>query len=104
MSENASASGCIPTTGSIDTRIGRLEVRNSYPTDATAAKLFDEMDFQRAVQAYLWALPGFASRWKAGGAFSGRGIDMGWPFRCLRGRTARLRRAPWPSVARTRPG
>jgi hypothetical protein len=47
----------IPTTGTLDTPIGRLEVSNGYPTEATTKKLFDEMDFQRAVQAYLWALP-----------------------------------------------
>jgi hypothetical protein len=47
----------IPTTGTLDTPIGRLEVSNGYPTEVTTKKLFDEMDFQRAVQAYLWALP-----------------------------------------------
>ena len=47
----------LPTTGSIDTPIGKLDIRNGYPTAATTTKLFDEMDFQRAVQAYLWALP-----------------------------------------------
>ena len=45
----------------LDTRIGKLEFThdfaNGYPTDATVKKLFDEMDFQRAVQAYLWAIP-----------------------------------------------
>src|SRR6516165_11637374 len=41
----------------IDTRIGRLELENGYPTGATAEKLFDEMDFQRATQAFMWALP-----------------------------------------------
>jgi hypothetical protein len=48
----------------LDTRIGKLEFThdfaNGYPTDATVEKLFNEMDFQRAVQAYLWAIP-FAS-------------------------------------------
>ena len=47
----------LPTTGSIDTPIGKLDIKNGYPTEATITKLFDEMDFQRAVQAYLWALP-----------------------------------------------
>ena len=47
----------LPTTGSIDTPIGTLEISNGYPTEVTTRKLFDEMDFQRAVQAYLWALP-----------------------------------------------
>jgi hypothetical protein len=45
----------------IETRIGTLEFThdfaNGYPTDATVEKLYDERDFQRACQAYLWALP-----------------------------------------------
>jgi len=47
----------VPSNGSIDTPVGKLEVVNGYPSDATVTKLFDEMDFQRATQAYLWALP-----------------------------------------------
>ena len=41
----------------IDTRIGKLEVVNGFPTTEAAKKLFDESDFQRATQSYLWALP-----------------------------------------------
>ncbi len=45
----------------IQTRIGELEFthdfENGYPTDATVEKLYDEIDFQRACQAYLWGLP-----------------------------------------------
>jgi len=45
----------------IGTRIGTLEFthdfENGYPTDQTVAKLHEEMDFQRATQAYLWSLP-----------------------------------------------
>ena len=41
----------------VDTRIGRLELENGYPTKATTEKLFDETDFQRATQAFIWALP-----------------------------------------------
>jgi len=41
----------------IDTSIGTLEYEAGYPTDATVKALYDELDFQRAVQAYLWALP-----------------------------------------------
>ena len=41
----------------IDTRIGKLELEAGYPSKATAEKLFDEMDFQRATQAFIWALP-----------------------------------------------
>ena len=66
----------VATTGQdelqgIETRIGRLEFThdfaNGYPTDATIEKLYDERDFQRACQAYLWSLPAvsFAS-WQRG--------------------------------------
>ncbi len=45
----------------IDSRIGKLEFThdfvNGYPREQTVEKLFDEMDFQRAVQAYIWSLP-----------------------------------------------
>ena len=40
------------------TRIGPLQLNaNGLPSKRSAAALFDELDFQRAVQAYLWALP-----------------------------------------------
>ena len=41
----------------VNSRMGELEFTSGYPTAATASKLYDELDFQRAVQAYLWALP-----------------------------------------------
>ena len=41
----------------IDTRLGQLEFEAGYPEAKTVERLFDELDFQRAVQAYLWALP-----------------------------------------------
>jgi hypothetical protein len=41
----------------IETRIGKIELENGFPTAESAKKLFDESDFQRATQAYLWALP-----------------------------------------------
>ena len=47
----------LPTTGSVASGLGPLELVNGYPTDATVAKVFDDIDFQRACQAYLWALP-----------------------------------------------
>ena len=43
--------------GTVQTRIGKLEFINGYPSNKTIDKLYNEMDFQRAVQAYLWALP-----------------------------------------------
>ncbi len=45
------------TAQTIDSRVGGLEFEGGYPTDETVRKLYDELDFQRAVQAYLWALP-----------------------------------------------
>jgi hypothetical protein len=44
-------------TQTTDTRIGKLSFENGFPTEETARKLFDEMDYQRAVQAFLWAYP-----------------------------------------------
>jgi hypothetical protein len=40
-----------------DTRIGKLRFENGFPSKETAQKVFDEMDYQRAVQAFLWAYP-----------------------------------------------
>jgi hypothetical protein len=45
------------TVQTIDTRIGKLGFELGVPTSETAVKLYDEMDFQRAVQCYLWGLP-----------------------------------------------
>jgi hypothetical protein len=44
-------------TQSVETRIGKLDFEQGLPTEKTVTKLFDELDFQRAVQCYLWALP-----------------------------------------------
>ena len=41
----------------VETRIGTLNFEQGYPTAETAQKLYDEMDFQRAVQAFLWSFP-----------------------------------------------
>ena len=38
-------------------RVGTLRYELGFPTAETSQKLFDEMDFQRAVQAYLWGYP-----------------------------------------------
>jgi len=70
----AAAQDARPVPGApqaIDTRIGRLEFThdfaNGYPTDATVQKLYDERDFQRACQAYLWSLPAVAfTSWQRG--------------------------------------
>lgn len=47
----------LPATGTVESRLGKLELERGYPTDATVRKVYDDIDFQRACQAYLWALP-----------------------------------------------
>lgn len=47
----------LPINGTTESRIGPLAFEGGYPTDATVAKLYDEMDFQRATQTYMWAIP-----------------------------------------------
>jgi len=37
--------------------LSKLPFDESYPTAETSARLYDELQFQRAVQVYLWALP-----------------------------------------------
>ncbi len=46
-----------PPMQPIKSRIGELNYENSYPTNETVNKLYDEIDFQRACQAYLWGFP-----------------------------------------------
>ena len=40
----------------IESRLGTLKLFDGFPDDATVEKLYDNLDFQRAVQAYLLAL------------------------------------------------
>ena len=60
-----------PPGATFVTRIGKLQFThdfaNGYPTDATIEKLYDERDFQRACQAYLWSLPAVSfTAWQRG--------------------------------------
>jgi len=57
--------------GTKDTRIGKIEFDKGFPTKKAVEKLYDELDFQRACQAYIWGLPiiGFA-QWQASAAKS----------------------------------
>ena len=41
----------------IESRLGTLNLFDGFPDEATAQKLWDNLDFQRAVQAYLLAIP-----------------------------------------------
>jgi hypothetical protein len=40
----------LPMTGTIDSRIGPLGFEGGYPAEESVGKLYDELDFQRAVQ------------------------------------------------------
>lgn len=41
----------------VNSRLGTLKFFDGFPDDATVEKLYDNLDFQRAVQAYLLGLP-----------------------------------------------
>src|SRR5262249_58209783 len=41
----------------IETRFGTLRFTDSFPDDATVQKVYDNLDFQRGVQALLTAMP-----------------------------------------------
>lgn len=61
----------LPIADRVQTRIGTIEFThdfaNGYPTDETVEKLYDERDFQRACQAFLWALPAVSfAAWQRG--------------------------------------
>ncbi|MCK5537421.1 MAG: DUF1254 domain-containing protein, partial [Bacteroidales bacterium] len=53
-----------------------LEFKNGYPTNATSQKLYDEMDLQRATQAYIWGFPLVSSASIRRGLFE----DMGMTY------------------------
>lgn len=55
---SASLAQTAPTlTGTVDTHIGPIQLQAGYPSTASVQKLYDELDFERAVQAYIWATP-----------------------------------------------
>jgi hypothetical protein len=41
----------------VETRLGTLKFTDGFPDDATVQKCYDNLDFQRGMQAYLAALP-----------------------------------------------
>ena len=45
------------TPDKIETRLGPLGFDHGLPTAETRQKLYDQLDFQRAVQGVLWAEP-----------------------------------------------
>jgi len=48
----------ITITDSVDTRLGTLTFVNGFPDDATVEKVYDNLDFQRGVQAFLTSMSG----------------------------------------------
>jgi hypothetical protein len=55
MATGVPASITIPNR--VETRLGRLNFFDGFPDDATVEKIYDNLDFQRAVQAFLTAMP-----------------------------------------------
>jgi hypothetical protein len=47
----------IASPDKVETRFGTLSFFDGFPDKASAEKLYDNLDFQRAVQAYLFAIP-----------------------------------------------
>src|SRR5580700_2465498 len=48
----------ITTPDSVDTSIGTLKFFDGFTDDATVEKVYDNLDFQRGVQAFLSGMPG----------------------------------------------
>jgi hypothetical protein len=58
MSTTVDKLASITTPDTVETRLGTLEFDDGAPSEETAALLYDNLDFQHAVQAYLGAIPG----------------------------------------------
>src|SRR5512138_3470535 len=63
----------ITTPDSVETRLGTLKFFDGFPDDATVEKVYDNLDFQRGVQAFLTAMPG-ASVYAARNGLRSQGI------------------------------
>jgi hypothetical protein len=48
----------VTTPDSVETPIGTLKFFDGFPDDATIQKVYDNLDFQRGVQAFLSGMPG----------------------------------------------
>jgi hypothetical protein len=51
------ATGTVAQTAPKSNVLGTLKFFEGFPDDATVEKLYDNLDFQHAVQAYLLAIP-----------------------------------------------
>ncbi len=61
---NASAQKAVPLESAtlhgdelIQTPIGEIELVDTFFDDDASTRLFDEMDYQRAAQCYIWSTP-----------------------------------------------
>ena len=59
----------IMTPDTVETRIGRLEFFDGFPTESTTQAVFDHLDFIRGVQVFLDFIP----------AASLEAARRGWP-------------------------
>ena len=64
----------VVTPDRVESRLGILEFRDGAPSDETAALLYDNLDFQHGVQAFLGAIPG-ASLVAARRGFQSVGVE-----------------------------
>ena len=48
----------ITTPDQVETRLGTLKFNDGFPDQATVDKVYDNLDFQRGVQAFLTGVPG----------------------------------------------
>jgi hypothetical protein len=48
----------ITTPDTVETRLGTLKFNDGFPDEATVAKVYDNLDFQRGVQAFLTCVSG----------------------------------------------
>ena len=64
----------ITTPDAVETRLGTLRFFDGFPDDATVEAIYDNLDFQRGVQAFLAAMPG-ASVYALREGFRSQGAD-----------------------------
>jgi hypothetical protein len=64
----------ITTPDTVETRLGTLRFKDGFPDDATVQKLYDHLDFQRGVEAFLNAIPGGSTE-AARKGFASMGAD-----------------------------
>lgn len=74
MSEESVIPAKIQTPDRVETRLGTLEFSDGFPTDHTARRLFDHLDFLRAVEVFLQCVPA-ASLEAMRSGMTGLGID-----------------------------